>query len=72
MMSDNNMTITLNGEKMLLTSTSSVTDLLAIEALLEQRCVVVVNEQIVSKSDWQTTQLSTGDKVDIISPISGG
>ena len=39
---------------------------------VEGRFLVVLNDEIVPKSAYESTQLNTGDRLDIMSPISGG
>lgn len=36
------------------------------------RFVVVINDNIIAKSAHSTFQLSAGDRIDVLSPISGG
>jgi sulfur carrier protein len=36
------------------------------------RFIMVVNDQIVPKSAYRETKLNDGDKLDVMSPISGG
>lgn len=38
----------------------------------EGRFVVVINNNIIAKSAHSTYQLSAGDRIDVLSPISGG
>lgn len=38
----------------------------------EGRFVVVINDNIIAKSAHPNYQLSAGDRVDVLSPISGG
>lgn len=38
----------------------------------EGRFVVVINDNIIAKSAHSTFQLSAGDRIDVLSPISGG
>jgi sulfur carrier protein len=36
------------------------------------RFIMVVNDQIVPKSAYRETMINDGDKLDVMSPISGG
>lgn len=38
----------------------------------EGRFMVVINDNIIAKSVHPTYQLSAGDRIDVLSPISGG
>ena len=39
---------------------------------IEGRFVVVINDNIIAKSAHPNYQLSAGDRIDVLSPISGG
>ncbi|HAO23910.1 MULTISPECIES: sulfur carrier protein ThiS [unclassified Methylophaga] len=45
---------------------------LAEHGWIEGRFVVVINDNIIAKSAHSTYQLSAGDRIDVLSPISGG
>lgn len=45
---------------------------LAEHGWIEGRFVVVINDNIIAKSGHPTYQLSAGDRIDVLSPISGG
>ncbi|WP_273151327.1 sulfur carrier protein ThiS [Methylophaga thiooxydans] len=64
--------IELNGESMDAAEMSSVADLIEQKNMTGGRFVVVVNDEVVPKSSWAQTSINAGDKVDIMSPISGG
>jgi len=64
--------IVFNGEDLTVEKDITVMDLLQLLEVATRRFVVVINEQIVPKSAYMTTQLTWGDHCDIISPISGG
>tara|TARA_R110002050_G_scaffold1244_2_gene8481 strand:+ start:7281 stop:7505 length:225 start_codon:yes stop_codon:yes gene_type:complete len=64
--------IVFNGEDLTVDKDITVMDLLQLLEVATRRFVVVINEQIVPKSAYMTTQLTRGDHCDIISPISGG
>jgi sulfur carrier protein len=36
------------------------------------RFVIVINDEMVAKSCWQDVVIQAGDRIDIVSPISGG
>jgi sulfur carrier protein len=64
--------IVFNGETVVVAQDITVMDLLHIFEVVTRRFAVVINDQIVPKSAYMTTQLEPGDNCDIISPISGG
>ncbi len=39
---------------------------------IEGRFLVVINDEVLPKSSYANTQLNAGDRIDIMSPISGG
>lgn len=36
------------------------------------RFVIVINDEMVAKSRWQDVVIQGGERIDIVSPISGG
>lgn len=64
--------IVFNGEAMAVEEGITVMDLLHVLEVVTRRFVVVINDHIVPKSAYMTTQLEIGDHCDIMSPISGG
>tara|TARA_R110001583_G_scaffold50621_3_gene158182 strand:+ start:3911 stop:4135 length:225 start_codon:yes stop_codon:yes gene_type:complete len=64
--------IVFNGEALVVEKDITVMDLLHRLEVATRRFVVVINDQVVPKSAYMTTQLALGDHCDIMSPISGG
>ena len=64
------MSITVNGKQMELFET--VQQLLVHYSLENRIVVVVVNEDIVMKENYETTSLSHGDVVEIVHFVGGG
>ena len=64
--------IEFNGESVAIDSPVTVTGFLQQQNVSLKRFVVVINDEIVPKSDWDSHQISAGDQLDIMSPISGG
>lgn len=64
--------IVFNSEALVIEKNISVADLLQQLNVITNRFVVVINDQILPKSSYVLTQLKTGDRCDIMSPISGG
>lgn len=63
--------LTLN-EQTVETTNCNLQDFLAEHGWEEGRFVVVINDNIIAKSAHPTYQLSAGDRIDVLSPISGG
>jgi sulfur carrier protein len=66
------MTFDLNGEQQNMDSPFSVIALIEQQQMTGQRFLVVINDEVIPKSLWQQTDIQAGDKVDIMSPITGG
>jgi sulfur carrier protein len=64
--------IELNGEARHLPDVMSIPQFIEHEQIPGKRFVVVINDEIIPKTQWDNTQIATGDRVDIVSPISGG
>ena len=41
-------------------------------AIESQTMAIAVNELVIPRSEWQTTTLSQGDKIDLFQAIAGG
>jgi len=63
--------ISVNGVNAMVNSNSVITDYLHLEQI-EGRFLVVLNDEVIPKSAHQSTNLHAGDRIDIMSPISGG
>lgn len=64
-------TIKINDVVTKLSAELSIYDYL-VQAEVTGRFLIVINDEIVPKSAYQTTVLNEGDRLDIMSPISGG
>lgn len=64
--------IVFNGDNITVQKDITVTELLQLFEVTTRRFVVLINEKIVPKSTYMTTQLTLDDHCDIISAISGG
>ena len=71
MMYDNGLTLYFNGEEIQLEQPQLIHSLVT-EQALSGRFIVVVNDTVVPRSQWQTRWLKDGDKVEIMTPVSGG
>lgn len=63
--------ITVNGVRCEINHHSMIVDYLQ-QHKIEGRFLVMVNDEVLPKSAYQFTALKFGDRLDIISPISGG
>ena len=72
MMSNVNTTINFNGDELAVESGTSVAQFLQQQEITEGRFVVVINDEIVPKSEYDSAVISAGDAVEIMSPITGG
>jgi sulfur carrier protein len=63
--------ISVNGEPSTIRKSMLVMDYLHHEKI-EGRFLIVINDDMVPKSSYEHTQLNAGDRIDIMSPISGG
>lgn len=71
-MNSQSIDIVFNGENLIVETDIYLNDLLLQREVVTRRFVVVINDQIVPKSAYVSTQLKSGDHCDIMSPISGG
>ena len=66
------MEITLNGEAKVIPAQTTAFQLLDIAGLAGKRVAIEVNCEIVPRSTYETHNLHTGDKVEIVRAIGGG
>jgi sulfur carrier protein len=66
------LTIQVNGEAREVPSGMNVTQLLEHLGLIANRLAVERNLQILPRREWATTQVSTGDKFEIVHLVGGG
>ncbi|MBL4712785.1 MAG: sulfur carrier protein ThiS [Gammaproteobacteria bacterium] len=64
--------LTLNGEDIQLEDNTNIEQLLQNLSLKNKRLAVEINQQIVSRSDFNTHVLQDQDKVEIVQAIGGG
>ena len=72
MTSSKNMTINFNGDAIDVATEMNVAKILQLNDVVDGRFVVVVNDEIVPKSEYDSAMISMGDSVEIMSPITGG
>jgi sulfur carrier protein len=68
------MIVYLNGEEREVDPAASVSSLLAELAVARQQrgVALAVNAAVVPKSEWDTTTLQPGDRVEILVAVQGG
>lgn len=67
------MIVTVNKDQVDVPEQARLSDVFARLQLAETKGVALaLNEQIVPKSAWETTELSEGDQVIIIGAVAGG
>lgn len=66
------MTLTINGESRDFTSVATLSDLIAQLAMKPDRVAVELNRELVPRDRWASTQLSDGDKLEIVHFVGGG
>ena len=66
------MHISLNGSQHELPDQSTISSLLETLGLAQRRVAVELNEEIVPRSQHATTQLHSGDCVEVVHAIGGG
>ena len=66
------MEITLNGEPTIVPENATAFQLLDIAGLAGKRVAIEINCEIVPRSTYETRNLQTGDKIEIVRAIGGG
>ncbi len=66
------MRVTVNGEASELPEGLTIAELLERTGLAEQRIALERNREIVPRSEFATTRLAEGDRVEIVRAIGGG
>jgi thiamine biosynthesis protein ThiS len=66
------MTLTINGEAREFSSISTLSDLVAQLGMKADRVAIELNRELVPRDRWSATQLSDGDKLEIVHFVGGG
>ena len=66
------MKLTINGEDREFSPLSSLSDLLQQLGMKPDRVAVELNRELVARDRWNKTQLSDGDKLEIVHFVGGG
>ena len=71
-MSESTISIVFNAEKMAIAADSKVQAVIEQAEITGNRFIIVLNDEILPKSQYQLTLLNAGDVIDVVAPISGG
>ena len=66
------MTLTINGEEREFTGIATLSDLVSQLGMKSDRVAVELNRELVSRDRWPATQISNGDKLEIVHFVGGG
>ena len=66
------MDVKVNGETLSVPKDSSLTQLIELLSLGNNRIAVELNQEIVSRSEYDLLQLREGDSLEIVQAIGGG
>jgi len=66
------MTLTINGENREFSSIATLSDLVNHLGMKPDRVAIELNRELVPRSLWAATQLSAGDKLEIVHFVGGG
>lgn len=64
--------IFLNGERREAPELIKMDQLLELFSLPKQRVAIELNKQVVRRTDWPTTDVSDGDKIEVVHFVGGG
>ncbi|WP_441251719.1 sulfur carrier protein ThiS [Kitasatospora sp. McL0602] len=66
------MTLTVNGEPREVASATTLAEVVAALSKANTGVAAALNETVVPRSSWPLTQLSAGDRVEILTAVQGG
>lgn len=66
------MELTVNGAPVQLDDGTTVAELVATRAADSRRVAVARNGEVVARSAWATTTLSSADAVEVLAAVAGG
>lgn len=70
-MNSNQQQIQFNGESLAIECPQTVARFIEAHSI-EGRFIVVVNDEVVPRANWEQHAIAAGDEIEIMSPISGG
>ena len=66
------MTLTINGENRDLENVTTLSDLVSQLGMKADRVAIELNRELIRRDRWPETQLSDGDKREIVHFVGGG
>ncbi|HET8826489.1 MAG TPA: sulfur carrier protein ThiS [Terriglobales bacterium] len=66
------MTLTINGENRDLENVTTLSDLVSQLGMKADRVAIELNRELIRRDRWPETQLSDGDKLEIVHFVGGG
>jgi sulfur carrier protein len=66
------MKVFVNGEEKDLSSATSLSELITALDLPVARIAIELNREVVRRSDWGSTMLNDGDRIEIVHFVGGG
>jgi sulfur carrier protein len=64
--------LVVNGEQLLVPGSTTLTTLVALVGIGSRGIAVAIDGQVVPRSAWPTTTLSSGARIEIVSAAAGG
>jgi thiamine biosynthesis protein ThiS len=64
--------VQVNGESREVAENSTLTTLISDLALPAQRIAVELNRSVVRRSEWPTTELNEGERIEVVHFVGGG
>lgn len=66
------MTLTINGENRDFENVTTLSDLVSQLGMKTDRVAIELNRELIRRDRWPETQLSNGDKLEIVHFVGGG
>lgn len=66
------MNVTVNGDEKQIAQGTTISGLLEILEVKPERLAVEVNRRIVRRTNWGSTALAEGDRIEIVNFVGGG
>lgn len=66
------MSVVINGERREVQPHMSVGQAVRTVTDASHRVAVAVNDEVVPRAQWEHTELSDNDRVDVLTPVQGG
>jgi len=64
--------IEINGESRDIAAETSLHELVSELSLPPERVAIELNQKVVRRSDWPTTMIAAGDRLEIVNFVGGG